>query len=210
MPAKKKIIIIKGDKFGKWTVIEPVCDKPKGVKGSNSYTLCSCECGYVSKVSTYNIFSGVSTGCGGCKPKIIKHGECSSPLYQTWAGMKNRVKRSKSYINRDTKVQDSWLEDYESFRDYIIKNLGDKPDGYSLDRIANEGDYCEGNVRWASQTTQNNNKSNNVRYEYKGNLVSARYIAEHCGMPLNVIKLRLSRGWSVDRAINQPIRSTRH
>ena len=43
-------------------------------------------------------------------------------------------------------------------RDYVLRNLGERPDGYSLDRIDNEGNYEPGNIRWASRKEQRANR----------------------------------------------------
>lgn len=47
--------------------------------------------------------------------------------------------------------------EFESY-DAFMQEMGGKPLGYSLDRIDNNGNYCVGNVRWASHSTQQLNK----------------------------------------------------
>lgn len=42
--------------------------------------------------------------------------------------------------------------------DELVKTLGLKPKGYSIDRIDNDGDYTLDNVRWANATTQQRNR----------------------------------------------------
>ena len=46
--------------------------------------------------------------------------------------------------------------------------LGERPDGYTLDRIDTNGNYEEGNVRWVSRAEQVNNRRN-VRLFKVGN-----------------------------------------
>ena len=47
---------------------------------------------------------------------------------------------------------------FRAFKEYIETNLGDRPQGYSLDRIDSDGNYEPGNLRWANNYVQAVNK----------------------------------------------------
>jgi len=93
-----------------------------------------------------------------------KHNMTKHYLHTTWANIKNRTlnknnNRFKLYGGRGIKLQANWETSFVAFKDYILTNLGDRPSPkYSLDRIDNDGDYCEGNLRWSTQTEQLHNK----------------------------------------------------
>lgn len=101
-------------------------------------------------------------------------------LRVTWRSIRYRIfnKNSKSYSRyggRGIKLHKEW-EDFEVFKDYVAKYLGERPDGYSIDRIDNDGNYEPGNIRWASPDVQ---KQNNSQTKLDPAIVIAIFIAHH-------------------------------
>lgn len=138
----------------------------------------------------------------------VKHGMSESSEYDTWSRMKSRCTSTQNerygyYGGRGIKVCDRWLESFENF----FEDLGKRPEGMTLDRIDNNGNYEPGNVRWATIRQQNNNTRANVVITYEGVSKTIGEWADYLGIKYNALWLRLyRRGWSVDRAFNENLR----
>jgi hypothetical protein len=67
----------------------------------------------------------------------------------------------ENYGGRGITVCDRWINSYENF----LADLGQRPDGKTLDRIDNDRGYEPGNCRWATYSEQMRNKRCNVLNE---------------------------------------------
>lgn len=99
---------------------------------------------------------------GDVNAKVEKreaHGMWNTPEYRTWHNLKRRVDSKKGhaykhYASRGIKVCDRWRNSFKSF----YEDMGPRPEGMTLDRIDNDGDYEPANCRWADWSTQATNK----------------------------------------------------
>lgn len=85
------------------------------------------------------------------------------PLYYTWMQMKQRCYNPnatsyKNYGGRGITVFAEWRESFQTFLDYV----GPRPEGKTMDRINNDGNYEPGNVRWATGVEQIANRRSSV------------------------------------------------
>lgn len=113
------------------------------------------------------------------------------PEYSSWQAMKTRCYNKNhlhygDYGGRGIKVCERWKSSFPNF----IQDMGPKPDGYSLDRIDTNGDYCPENCRWVSWQKQQNNKRNNRKLTFSGETHTITEWADIIGIKRSAIYMR--------------------
>lgn len=198
-----------GDVFTRLTVVSRAHSDKHGYIHWN----CICECGAEKTVCSHELRSGKTKSCGCIRftPRTHGHTQTSNgkritPEYQAWIDMRRRCSNRKHvsydiYGGRGISVCEKWSS-FEMF----YEDMGPRPDGMSLDRIDVNGNYEPNNCRWATQTQQSRNRRNNRFVEYNGISMCLSEWAEALGFTYHILKDRLSRGWSIDRAFNTPLR----
>lgn len=107
----------------------------------------------------------------------LKHGKSHTSIHGIWGQMKQRClnvndKQYQHYGGRGIGVCDRWLK-FENF----YEDMGERPNGLTLERIDNDGDYCPENCRWATYLEQQKNRSNSLFVSINGVKVSFTELA---------------------------------
>lgn len=202
-----KLIDETGNTYGRLTVIERVENNAQG----KARWLCICECGVDKVVRGNSLRHGDTQSCG-CfqKGHAITHGLVGKPEYRIWQAMKARCGNSNhsefsNYGGRGIKVCERWRSSVEIF----YADMGPRPTPkHSLDRIDGDGDYSPANCRWATKKEQARNMRINRNIAFDGRRQCVTAWAEELGMNRGTLSTRLHRGWSIERALTEPIRST--
>lgn len=128
-----------------------------------------------------------------------KSGICASNKaeYRTFRHMIERCtlpscKDYQLYGGRGIKVCKRWLEKPYGFRNFL-NDMGQKPEGYSIDRIDVNGDYCPENCRWATAKTQANNRRKRrdaLEYTFNGETKTLAEWSRATGIPYKKLSQR--------------------
>lgn len=193
---KQAAAIVPGQRFGYLVTIGQTI---KVGSRARLAWVCKCDCGLRSVVLVENLRRGGSTSCG-CSGR--KFNATDLPEYAVWSAMKCRCKnprdrRFKDYGGRGIRVCRRW----ESFENFIA-DMGRRPSpDHTLERVRNNCGYSPSNCCWAKRKQQQRNMRRNRIILFRGKKKTLVEWSEYLGIRPNTIACRLSRGWSIERAL---------
>lgn len=186
-----------GKEFGRLKVISQGKTVLSAAGNPRSRWLCVCSCGASVTVDTAKLNNGHTKSCGclyreSRKTCNVSHGMRKTRTYRIYAGIKNRCNNSKDskyhlWGGRGITVCKEWQDSFTAF----FADMGEAPEGKSIDRINNELGYFKDNCRWATPMEQANNLRTTLRFSCYGLNATISEWADLLGVSRNVIKLRL-------------------
>lgn len=200
-----------GQKFGRLTVESFSHRQPNGAYIWNVV----CICGVRKQVAKNNLISNNTRSCGClkneiCKTKLKTHGLSGTKTHRIWKSMISRcyipsATGFKNYGARGISVCDRWRKSFVNF----LFDMGECPDGFSIDRIDVNGNYEPSNCRWITFSEQQRNRRNNVVLLADVPLSMAQ-AAKKAGVSYDTIRARRKRGWPDELCVKYGINTKLH
>jgi hypothetical protein len=131
------------------------------------------------------------------------HGKSHTPAHRTWKSMLQRCNNPKRvdyhrYGGRGIKVCKRWAQ-FENF----FADMGERPEGTTLDRVNTNGDYKKSNCRWISHKENCQTRTNARNIIYLGRELSMTQWATQLGISVQTISSRVRAGRPVKEILSR-------
>lgn len=193
-----------GQVFERLTVLERI----PGLNEHNKKAYkCRCSCGQEVARGSSQLIAGTNKSCG-CLLSDTRHGFTGSRTYRIWRCMKERCTNPNSisypsYGAKNIEVCDRWLNSFTAF----LEDMGEAPEGKSIDRINNAQGYLKENCKWSTPSEQARNTKSNRFIEFKGQTKLLCEWAEITGISRELIAERIdTMCWTVEQALTTKVR----
>ena len=173
-------------------------------------TTVACQhCGVCFDTPEWRLRQGKGKYCGKvCANQAMQGFHAQYPVeYMAYHDAKRRC-TNPYHLTNQINYKDRGIKFLlKSFEDFIL-HVGPRPIGTSLDRIDNNGNYEIGNLRWATQQQQCQNKSNNKFFTFNGETLCAAEWDRKLGLANGSVARRINKyNWPVEKALSTPGRS---
>ena len=127
--------------------------------------------------------------------------------HKTWVNMRYRCinKTSPNYRNYGGRgiIVESEGDTFEQF----YKDMGDRPEGMSIERVDVNGNYCKDNCKWATHEEQVVNMRTNKKITYEDETLTLSQWSRRTGLGERTIAYRIKIGWTIEDVITKPLRT---
>lgn len=113
---------------------------------------------------------------------------CFNPNMPNW----------RDYGGRGITIGERWNDFY-----LFISDMGQRPDGYQIDRINNDGNYEPDNCKWSTRKQQNRNQRRTRIVLIEGGRRIAADLADIAGQRTVTIIDRFNRGLSLGKILSK-------
>lgn len=202
--------IVIGAKFGRLTITgEPVkvwnSEKIRFIKSAPV----KCDCGkeLITRVDSLGV-RVLSCGCLNSENAAAKgranktHGMSTTGTYKSWAEMWARCTKEnhpKYHLYKDRVPPESWRS-FEVF----FADMGERPDGYSIERVDNDKPYSKDNCVWLPMSEQYKNKNRNHILVFEGEEYLFTDACNKAGINKKTVVTRVwGLGWSIEKALGE-------
>lgn len=191
-----------GDKIGLMTLVRL---HEKVSYGANKWVvLCDCGKESVKSASDFWKLQACSYTCPLHKTRAV-YPKNTKKERHAWLDIKSRCFDPNHasyhlYGGRGITMCGEWADNFVAF----YRHIGPAPSRkHSVDRIDNDKGYEPGNVRWATQKVQSNNRTNTVLITANGKTQPLAVWAEELGQAHSKLYWRYTHGWSHEDIINK-------
>jgi len=206
----KKLQIENGTRYGRLVVLS---EGERAGVGKVRTMNCVCDCGNEINVRLADVRKGYTVSCGcynkdvlvETKSKLIDGLKSSDhPLYGIWCGIIKRcgnptANNFQNYGGRGIKVCERWRNSFANF----VSDMGERPSGYSIERINNDGNYEPENCKWASRKEQSSNTRIAKKILFKGEYITHSELDRQLGLNPATTCKRAKRGWTEEQMVSR-------
>lgn len=178
---------------------------PAERRNGKPYMLCRCDCGVEKEIALSSLKRGLTQSCGCYRkergPANKRHGLHASRTYKTWLSMRQRCLNPNNpaypnYGGRGIAIDPAW----DTF-DQFLADMGEVPDGMTIERKDNHKGYGPDNCLWADRKTQGRNTRKCRMITYNSETKTLGEWADQYGINRQTLGKRLDTGWSMERAL---------
>jgi len=204
----KFVLDLTGHRYGRLSVLELAGRDSRG----RALWLCRCDCGAPFTAASGRLRCGHTKSCGCLRregpPPHKQHGHCPrvkpSRTYATWSTMLQRCNNPRDvyyarYGGAGITICEEWLK-FESF----LEDMGERPEGHSLDRLDGTKGYEKSNCRWSTPGQQQNNRRTKHKLTLGAVTDTVVGWSQRTGISIAKIRGRLRCKWPVERILTTP------
>lgn len=180
-----KALDVTGQRYGKLIAVSRQ-------QGKKTPWLWDCDCGNSAVIPLDRVKRGGTLSCGCLRAETTRArsmthghrtGRKTSPTLKSYQHAKSRCTNPNDpkwgmYGGRGIAMCDRWVVSFSNF----LADMGEAPEGMTIDRIDNDLGYNPDNCRWASMADQAKNKQQTVWVEYQGDRMCLKDYAEAIDM----------------------------